>query len=110
MHSACLYSERIIVIAIVMFLLRALPFWIFSGKRRESKLIEYLGKVLPYAAIGMLVVYCFKNVSFTKAPHGIPEVAAAAVTAALYAWKRKTLISIFTGTVLYMLMIQFIFV
>ena len=98
----------IAVMAIVTMLLRFLPFMIF-GERKTPKYIDYLGKYLPYAIMGMLVVYCLKGITFTGAPFGIPEILAVAVTAGLHIWKRNTLISIICGTVCYMLLIQFIF-
>lgn len=98
----------IAVMAIVTMLLRFLPFMIF-GERKTPKYIDYLGKYLPYAIMGMLVVYCLKGITFMGAPFGIPEIIAIAVTAGLHIWKRNTLISIICGTVCYMLLIQFIF-
>lgn len=99
----------LIMIAVTM-LLRFLPFLIFSGSRTTPKYVEYLGKVLPYAIMGMLVVYCLKGVSITGPTHGIPELISVAVVAGLQAWRRNTLISILCGTVCYMLLIQFVFV
>ena len=101
--------SQIAVMAIFMFVLRGLPFLIFSGSRRESKFIRYIGSVLPFATIGMLVVYCLKNVSVIKAPYGAPELIAVAFVAILHVWRRNTLLSIFSGTVFYMLLIQFVF-
>ena len=98
----------IAVIAVVTMLLRFLPFLIF-GERQTPKYIEYLGRFLPYAIMGMLVVYCLKGMTFVKAPYGIPEIIAVAVTAGLHVWKRNTLVSIICGTVCYMLLIQFLF-
>lgn len=105
------YSITIIaVIAAVTALLRFLPFCIFSGKRKTPEVITYLGRVLPFAIMGMLVVYCLKQISFVKAPFGAPELLAGAVVVVLHNWKRNTLLSIVTGTVLYMILIQFVFV
>lgn len=98
----------IAVMAIVTMMLRFLPFVIF-GERPTPKYIDFLGKYLPYAIMGMLVVYCLKGMTFTSAPFGIPEIIAVAVTAGLHIWKRNTLVSIILGTVSYMLLIQFIF-
>lgn len=98
----------IAVIAIVTMLLRFLPFMIF-GERKTPAYIDYLGKFLPYAIMGMLVVYCLKGMTFTRAPFGIPEIIAVAVTAGLHIWKRNTLISIICGTVCYMILTQFCF-
>ena len=100
---------QVLVMAIVMFLLRWLPFAVFSGKRMENKFISYLGKVLPFAAIGMLVVYCLRDISFVLSPFGIPETAALALVVLLHVLKRNTLLSIFGGTVFYMILIQFVF-
>jgi len=69
----------------------------------------YLGKVLPFAIIGMLVVYCFKNVSVVAAPFGIPELIALVVIVILHVWKRNTLVSIGGGTLLYMFLVQVLF-
>lgn len=98
----------ILVIALVTALLRFLPFIIFSNKE-TPKFISFLGKYLPYAIMGMLVVYCLKDVSVVQAPHGIPELIAIVVTALLHLWKKNTLLSVVTGTVLYMVLIQFVF-
>lgn len=100
----------IAVTALVTALLRFLPFAIFSGKRETPAIIRYLGHVLPYAIMAMLVVYCLKGISFLAAPYGLPELIASLVVILLHAWKRNTLLSIVTGTVSYMLLIQFVFV
>ena len=99
----------IAVIALVTAALRFLPFWIFRDNRKTPPLISHLGKVLPFAIMGMLVVYCLKDISFTGAPFGIPELAGCAVVTALHVWKRNTLLSIGAGTVCYMLLVQFVF-
>lgn len=95
----------IAVMAGVTMLLRFLPFMIF-GERKTPAFIDFLGKYLPYAIMGMLVVYCLKGVSFISAPFGIPEMIAVAVTAGLHVWRRNTLISIICGTVCYMILIH----
>ena len=99
----------IAVIALVTAALRFLPFWIFRDNRKTPPLISHLGKVLPFAIMGMLVVYCLKDISLTGAPFGIPELAGCAVVTALHVWKRNTLLSIGAGTVCYMLLVQFVF-
>ena len=101
---------QILVMAAVTALLRFLPFWIFRDGERRSGVITYLGEVLPYAVMGMLVVYCLKNVSLLTAPHGIPEAIALLAVAALHLWRRSTLLSIFGGTAVYMLLVQMVFV
>ena len=100
----------IAVCAVVTAALRFLPFLIFGENRKTPEVITYLGRVLPYAIMGMLVVYCLKDMSFTSAPFGIPEIIGCAAVAGLHVWKRNTLLSIGAGTVVYMIMVQFIFI
>ena len=97
----------IAVMAIVTMLLRFLPFMIF--RKDTPEYISYLGQVLPAALIGMLVIYCLKDTSFMEAPHGLPELISAGIVVALQAWKRNSLLSILSGTVIYMLLVQLIF-
>ena len=97
------------VIAGVTILLRFLPFILF-GKRKASPYLNYLGKVLPYAIMAMLVIFCLKNMSLIQTPHGIPELLSCGVVVALYLWKRQTLLSIVGGTACYMFLIQTVFV
>jgi len=99
----------IAVIALTTILMRALPFIIFPAGKKTPKFIEYLGEVLPYAIIGMLIVYCFKEVSLVKMPHGIPELIAGAFVVAIHKWKHNLLISIGGGTLLYMVLVQVVF-
>ena len=88
---------------------RFLPFLLFSDKRPTPRYIQYLGKALPAAIFGMLVVYCLKNVDLLSGGHGIPELIAILVTAGLHLWKRQMLLSIAGGTLCYMLLVQLIF-
>lgn len=105
-----LHSILIIaVVALVTIGLRFLPFLIFGENRKTPAIIAYLGQVLPYAIMGMLVVYCLKDVSLTAAPFGIPELIGCAIVALLHLWKRNTLLSIGVGTVCYMLLVQLVF-
>lgn len=99
----------IAVAALVTAATRFLPFLIFGNGKKTPDIIVYLGKVLPYAIMGMLVIYCLKNISIIDAPHGLPELIACAAVAVLHIWKRNTLLSIAVGTVGYMLLIQFVF-
>lgn len=105
LHSALLIA----VMALVTAGLRFLPFLIFGENRKAPPLVAYLGQVLPFAIMGMLVVYCLKDVSFTAAPFGIPEIVGCAVVTLLHIWKRNTLLSIGAGTLCYMLLVQFVF-
>lgn len=106
MHSGLL----ILTMAVVTALLRFLPFLIWNGKRKTPAYILFLGKHLPYAIMGMLVVYCLKGVEITTFPHGLPELTSVAAVALLHMWKKNTLLSIIGGTVLYMIFIQIVFV
>lgn len=99
----------IAVIAAVTILLRFIPFLIFGGKRKTPEIINYLGKVLPCAIMGMLVVFCLKGVTPTAYPYGLPELIACVIVVALHVWKRNTLLSIIGGTACYMILIQLIF-
>lgn len=99
----------IAVCALVTAGLRFLPFLIFGENQKTPEIVAYLGKVLPFAIMGMLVVYCLKEVSIVSTPFGIPEVIGCAAVAGLHIWKRNTLLSIGTGTIVYMLLVQFVF-
>ena len=95
--------------ALVTAVLRFLPFLIFGETRKTPPLVAYLGQVLPFAIMGMLVVYCLKDISFSAAPFGIPELVGCAIVALLHIWKRSTLLSIGAGTLCYILLVQFVF-
>ncbi len=95
------------VMAVVTMLTRFLPFLIF--RKEPPKYISYLGRVLPPAIIGMLVIYCLKDITPGVYPFGIPELIAVACVAGVQAWKRNSLLSILSGTVIYMVLVQLIF-
>ncbi len=97
------------VVALVTAGLRFLPFLIFNEHRTTPPLIAYLGQVLPFAIMGMLVIYCLKDVTLTSGNFGIPELLGCAAVALLHIWKRSTLLSIGVGTVFYMLLVQLVF-
>ena len=97
------------VIALVTAGIRFLPFAVFRGEKQTPPLIEKLGRVLPYAIMGMLVVYSLKGVSFAAIGGWVPSAIASVVTVGLYVWKRNTLVSIIGGTVCYMLLVQMVF-
>lgn len=99
----------IIVIILVTMFLRFLPFIVFNDKNKTPKVIENLGKVLPYAIMGMLVIYCLKDVSFKSFDSFLPILISCIVVGGLYIWKRNTLISIVIGTICYMLLVQLVF-
>lgn len=105
-------SQQICTIAIcalATMATRFLPFLLFSSNRPTPNYIQYLGKALPAAIFGMLVIYCLKDVSLSGGSHGIPEAAAIAVTILLHRWRRQMLLSIAGGTLCYMLLVQFVF-
>ena len=105
-------TQQIITVALCVLgtvATRFLPFLVFSGDKPTPKYIQYLGKALPAAIFGMLVVYCLKNVSILAGSHGIPELIAIVVVVLLHLWKRQMLLSIAGGTVCYMLLVQFVF-
>ena len=104
------YAALVILTAgVVTAGLRFLPFAVFNGKRETPEYITYLGKVLPYAIMAMLVVYCLRGISFSASPYGIPELVSTAVVVLAHVWKRSSILSIVSGTVCYMLLVQFVF-
>jgi branched-subunit amino acid transport protein AzlD len=105
MHDILLIAVAAVVTAATRFL----PFLIFRKKESTPAIVTYLGQVLPCAIMGMLVVYCMKDVPFLSAPYGAPEIIGCVIVAALHIWKRNSLLSIGVGTVCYMLMVQLIF-
>lgn len=104
--------QTIIMILAVAFgtmITRFAPFLLFPDSKEPPKTVTYLGRVLPPAMMGLLVVYCLKNVSPVKAPYGIPEIIGIAVIVLLHKWKGNTLLSIGGGTVVYMFLVQVLF-
>ena len=104
-HSILIIAVGCIVTAITRFL----PFLLFRKGAKTPAIITHLGKVLPFAIMGMLVVYCLKDVTLLAAPYGIPELLGCAAVVLLHIWKRNTLLSIGGGTVLYMILVQLVF-
>lgn len=105
-------AQQILTIAVIVLgtmATRFLPFLLFPAGKPTPKYIQYLGKVLPAAVFGMLVIYCLKNVSLFSGNHAIPELLSIAVVVALHLWKRQMLLSIAGGTVFYMLLVQLVF-
>lgn len=97
------------IIALITAGLRFLPFVVLGGNRKMPKLMDKLGKMLPYAIMGMLVVYCLKDVNFFSVSNCLPAIIACLVVGVLYVWKRNTLLSIVAGTLCYMFLVQKIF-
>ncbi len=105
-------TEQIITVCMVIagtIATRFLPFILFPSKKPTPVFVRYLGKMLPSAALGLLVIYSFKDVSILGGTHGIPELIATAAVVLLHLWKRQMLLSIAGGTILYMLLLQFVF-
>lgn len=98
----------VLLIAAATMLTRFLPFWLFGGGRPPQAVL-YLGKVLPFAAMGMLVVYCLKDTAPLSFPYGIPEAAGVISAALLQIWRRNTLLSIAGATAVYIILVNFIF-
>lgn len=102
-------AEQVFTIAIMAaatIATRALPFLLLPPAKRNSPWVAYLGRVLPLAVFGMLVVYCMKDVTWTLPPHGLPELAGIAATVAVHVWRRQLMLSMLAGTAIYMLLIQ----
>ena len=105
-------AQQIITVAMIVLgtmLTRFLHFLLFPAGKPTPKYIQYLGRVLPMAVFGLLVVYSLKDVSIFSGSHGIPELIAVAVVVCLHLWKRQMLLSIAGGTVCYMLLVQLVF-
>ena len=105
-------TQQIITIALCTagtVLTRALPFLVFTPDKAVPPFVRYLGKALPVAVFGMLVVYCLKDVSVMTGNHGLPELFALGVTIGLHLWRRQMLLSIAAGTLCYMILVQFVF-
>lgn len=105
-------TQRVITIAMVVLgtvITRFLPFLVFPAGKETPKYIQYLGRFLPAAALGLLMVYGFKDVDVLSGSHGLPELISLAVITGLHVWKRQMLLSIAGGTICYMLLVQFVF-
>lgn len=105
-------TEQMITIGMVVLgtaITRFLPFIVFPGDKSTPKYVQYLGKVLPAAVFGLLVIYCLRNVSIFSGSRGIPELISILLVIILHMWKRQMLLSIAGGTVCYMLLVQLFF-
>lgn len=104
--------QRIITIGMCVLgtmMTRFLPFLVFPADKKTPSYIQYLGKVLPAALFGLLVIYCLRNVSIWTENHAIPEFLAIALVVGIHLWKRNMLLSIAAGTVFYMFLVQMVF-
>ena len=100
----------IAVVALGTMVTRFLPFLLFPPGREPPRFVKYLGQTLPFAVIGLLVVYCLKDVAWSGRFHGLPELIGVACVAGLQLWKRSALLSIAGGTAVYMLLVNFVFI
>jgi branched-subunit amino acid transport protein AzlD len=94
------------IISITTIFIRVLPFILFPENKKVPEYINFLGDVLPYTIIGMLVIYCLKDISFLIMPFGMPELISLAIVTILHLWKQNTLFSIGVGTAIYMFLVQ----
>ena len=99
----------VVVAVLVTMATRFLPFLIFGENRKTPPIIEYLGKVLPFAIMGMLVVYCLRGTTFAQIGNWLPQAISVALVVGLHIWKGNTLLSIIAGTACYMVLVQVVF-
>ncbi len=105
-------TQMVVTLALVMagtVVTRFLPFAVFPAGRETPAFVRYLGQVLPAAALGLLVVYCYKGLDLTGPTHGLPELIAGAVVVVLQRWRRNMFLSIVAGTVLYLVLLRVVF-
>ena len=106
------YSHALIILIVmgaVTIATRILPVLVFGRNEKVPDYILYLGRVVPYTAMGLLIVYCLKDVSVAGGSHGLPELIALAIVIGSYLWKRNTIFSVVIGTVIYMILVQKVF-
>ena len=99
----------LLVIGFVTLMTRILPVLIFGRGEKVPDYILYLGKSVPFTAMGLLIVYCLKDVPIREVPHGLPELIALSVVSGTYLWKRNSILSVVIGTAIYMLLVQAVF-
>ena len=99
----------IAVMGLAVLATRIVPVLIFGRGEKVPEFILYLGRVVPYTAMGLLIVYCLRDMPVLDAPHGLPEIISLAVVTGTYLWKRNTIMSVVIGTALYMFLVQSIF-
>ena len=100
----------IVAVALGAMATRFTPFLLFPEEKRAPELVVYLGKVLPPVMMGLLTVYCLKDIPIQANPHGLPELISIAFIVAIHTWRRNVLLSIGSGTLLYMLLVQQVFI
>lgn len=105
------YGHALIIMAVmgvVTLATRIIPVLVFGRNEKVPEFILYLGKVIPYTAMGLLIIYCLRDVSIVSGTHGLPELIALAAVSGTYLWKRNAIVSIIVGTVLYMFLLQMV--
>lgn len=107
--TAAQIAATILIAAAATILTRFLPYVLFPEGRKIPEFIHYLGKFLPPAVFGFLVVYCLRSTDFAGPQHGLPEIIAIAVTAALYFWRHGMVVPMLGGTACYMFLVQCVF-
>ncbi len=100
----------ILVMGVITLATRIVPVLIFGRGEKVPVIVMYLGKVVPYTAMGLLIVYCLRDTDIIGGSHGLPELIAIAVVTATYLWKRNTILSVVLGTAVYMTLVQAVFV
>ena len=103
--------QQIITIGLCIagtMLTRFLPFLVFNENRKTPDFVQYIGKLLPSAVFGMLIIYCVRNVDFLHNSHGLPELLSILATGSIHLWKRQMLLSIAGGTICYMFLIHLV--
>ena len=106
------FKQQLITFAVIVIatvIMRFIPFVLFPDNKPTPKFIHYLGTVLPAAVFGLLMIYALKNVSILEGSHGLSELIAIVITAAVHLWKKQMLLSISAGTICYMLLVQLVF-
>lgn len=99
----------IAVMGLAVLATRIVPVLIFGRGEKVPEFILYLGRVVPYTAMGLLIVYCLRDVPVLDSPHGLPEIISLAVVTLSYLWKRNSILSVVIGTALYMFLVQSVF-
>ena len=107
--TAMQIAALVSVMAVMTFLTRALPFLLFGRGGEPPKVVLYLGRFLPPAVIAMLIVYCYRGMSFTEPGGWLPGLIAGLVVVVLHVWKKNDMLSIVGGTILYMVLVQAVF-
>ncbi len=99
----------IIVMGLAVLATRVVPVLLFGRGEKVPEFIMYLGRVVPYTGMGLLIVYCLRDFPVLEAPHGLPELISLAAVTLSYLWKRNSILSVVIGTALYMFLVQSVF-